>query len=94
MEIVLLSMKKHLDEMESFKNGLKQVLSLLPQNVADPCIYLLSEYLLVREQIHIKALNFFNNVCNLSEACYMPGVTRNKFRKPKFAIWKVSKKHF
>ena len=24
----------------------------------------------------------------------MPGVTRNKFRKPKFAIWKVSKKHF
>ena len=26
--------------------------------------------------------------------CYVPGVTRNKFRKPKFAIWKVSKKHF
>ena len=29
-----------------------------------------------------------------SPICYMPGVTRNKFRKPKFAIWKVSKKHF
>ena len=27
-------------------------------------------------------------------ACYVPGVTRNKFRKPKLAIWKVSKKHF
>ena len=26
--------------------------------------------------------------------CYVPGVTRKVFRKPKFAIWKVSKKHF
>ena len=26
--------------------------------------------------------------------CYVPGITRNKFRKPKFAIWKVSKKDF
>ena len=26
--------------------------------------------------------------------CYVPGVTIKEFRKPKFAIWKVSKKHF
>ena len=26
--------------------------------------------------------------------CYVPGVTRNKFRKPKFGILKVSKKQF
>ena len=26
--------------------------------------------------------------------CYLPGVTRKEFRKPKFAIWKVSKKQF
>ena len=25
--------------------------------------------------------------------CYVPGVTRKEFRKPKFGIWKVSKKH-
>ena len=26
--------------------------------------------------------------------CYVPGVTRKEFRKPKFGICKVSKKHF
>ena len=25
---------------------------------------------------------------------YVPGETRNKFMKPKFGIWKESKKHF
>ena len=48
-------------------------------------------------QIQAKSANnkdaFFTFVM-MFEICYVPGVTRNKFRKPKFAIWKVSKKHF
>jgi hypothetical protein len=45
------------------KKLLKQLLSL-PPNTPDPAVYLLSGTLPVEAQLHIRALNFFNNICN------------------------------
>ena len=48
------------------KKLLKQLLSL-PPNTPDPAVYLLSGTLPVEAQLHIRALNFFNNICNQEE---------------------------
>ena len=48
------------------KKLLKQVL-LLPPNTPDPAVYLLSGTLPVEAQLHIRALSFFNNICNQEE---------------------------
>ncbi len=58
LEIIIPS-QKYLKHIELFqKKLLKQILSL-PQNVADPAPYLLSGFLPIEEQLHIKILNFF-----------------------------------
>lgn len=50
------------------KKKLKQTLSV-PQNPADPTIYILSGFFLIKEQIHIKVLSFFNNkICYQQES--------------------------
>ena len=48
------------------KKLLKQLLSL-PPNTPDPVVYLLSGTLPVEAQLHIRALNCFNNICNQEE---------------------------
>ncbi|MEW8544513.1 MAG: hypothetical protein AB2693_13365 [Candidatus Thiodiazotropha sp.] len=66
---IILPPKKHLEQLELFhKKLLKQILSV-PQNTADPAIYILSGFLPIREQVHIKVLNFFNNnICHQQES--------------------------
>ena len=64
---IILPKKKHIDRLNLFlKTLLKQVLSL-PTQCADPVPYILSGLLPIEAQIHIKALNFFNNICSLPE---------------------------
>jgi len=56
-----------LEQLEKFqKKILKQLLSV-PPNTPDPAIYILSGILPIEAQIHIKVLNFYNNVCNQAE---------------------------
>jgi hypothetical protein len=56
-----------LEQLERYqKKLLKQLLSL-PPNTPDPAVYLLSGTLPVEAQLHIQALNFFNNICNQEE---------------------------
>jgi hypothetical protein len=56
-----------LEQLERYqKKLLKQVL-LLPPNTPDPAVYLLSGTLPVEAQLHIRALSFFNNICNQEE---------------------------
>ena len=58
---IILPPNKYLNELEMFhKKILKQILSV-PQNTADPAVYILSGFLPIKEQLHIKVLNFFNN---------------------------------
>jgi hypothetical protein len=56
-----------LEQLERYqKKLLKQLLSL-PSNTPDPAVYLLSGKLPVEAQLHIRALHFFNNICNQEE---------------------------
>ena len=58
---IILPPNKYLNQLEMFhKKILKQILSV-PQNTADPAVYILSGFLPIKEQLHIKVLNFFNN---------------------------------
>jgi hypothetical protein len=62
-----------LEQLERYQTKLlKQVLSL-PPNTPDPAVYLLSGTLPVEAQLHIRALNFFNNICNQEEKSFNPG---------------------
>ena len=64
---IILPKRKYIDKLNSLlKRLLKQVLSL-PTLTADPVPYILSGLLPIEGQIHIKALNFFNNICLLPE---------------------------
>lgn len=63
MELLIPS-RHNLDKLEFFlKKMLKQLLSV-PINRPDPAVYVLTGILPIEGQIHIKALNFFNNICN------------------------------
>lgn len=56
-----------LERLELFqKKLLKQILSV-PSNTADAAVYVLTGILPVEARIHIKALTFFNNICNQTE---------------------------
>ena len=58
---VLLPCKTQMDILERFlRNVLKQILSLIP-NAPDPAVYILSEFMPVEAQIHIKALTFISS---------------------------------
>ena len=58
---IILPPNKYLNQLEMFhKKILKQILSV-PQNTADPAVYILSGFLPIKEQLHIKVLNFLNN---------------------------------
>ena len=64
---IILPKKKHKDKLDTFlKRLLKQLLSL-PTQTGDPVLYILTGLLPIESQIHIKALNFFNNICLLPE---------------------------
>ena len=61
------------------KKLLKQVL-LLPPNTPDPAVYLLSGTLPVEAQLHIRALHFFNNICNQEEKSIEKLLARQQLR--------------
>ena len=64
---IILPKKKYIDKLDTFlKRLLKQLLSL-PTQTGDPVLYILTGLLPIESQIHIKALNFFNNICLLPE---------------------------
>jgi hypothetical protein len=69
-----------LEQLEQYqKKLLKQLLSL-PPNTPDPAVYLLSGTLPVEAQLHIRALNFFNNICNLEEKSIEKLLARQQVR--------------
>ena len=75
---VIIPATKFLQQLEIFhKQLLKQILSL-PQNTADPAPYILSGLLPVQEQLHIKILNFFNNICNQKESSVEKRIARRQ----------------
>lgn len=69
-----------LEQLERYqKKLLKQLLSL-PPNTPDPAVYLLSGTLPVEAQLHIRALNFFNNICNQEEKSIEKLLARQQLR--------------
>ena len=69
-----------LEQLEQYqKKLLKQLLSL-PPNTPDPAVYLLSGTLPVEAQLHIRALNFFNNICNQEEKSIEKLLARQQLR--------------
>ena len=67
LPLLITPMGLALEQLEKFqKKILKQLLSV-PPNTPDPAIYILSGILPIEAQIHIKVLNFYNNVCNQAE---------------------------
>jgi hypothetical protein len=69
-----------LEQLERYqKKLLKQVL-LLPPNTPEPAVYLLSGTLPVEAQLHIRALNFFNNICNQEEKSIEKLLARQQLR--------------
>jgi hypothetical protein len=55
-----------LEQLERYQKKLLKQLSL-PPNTPDPAVYLLSGTLPVEAQLHIRALSYFNNICNQEE---------------------------
>ena len=81
--------KKHIDKLDTFfKTLLKQLLSFRTQT-ADPVLYILTGLLPIESQIHIKALNFFNNICLLSEETVEKRLARRQIaiKTSKSASW-------
>ena len=67
-----------LEQLERYqKKLLKQLLSL-PPNAPDPAVYLLSGTLPVEAQLHIRALSFFNNICNQADNSIEKNFTRRQ----------------
>jgi hypothetical protein len=56
-----------LEQLERYQKKLLKQLLLLPPNTPGPAVYLLSGTLPVEAQLHIRALSFFNNICNQEE---------------------------
>ena len=86
---IILPKRKYVDKLKSFlKRLLKQVLSL-PTQTADPVPYILSGLLPIEAQIHIKALNFFNNICLLAENTVEKRLARRQsdIKSSKSASW-------
>ena len=86
---VLLPKQKHIDKLDMFlKKIVKQTLSL-PTQTADPVIYILSGLLPIEGQIHIKTLNFFNNICWLPENTIEKRLARRQVsvKSSKSASW-------
>lgn len=75
---VTIPTKKYISQLEQYqKQLLKHVLSL-PQTVADVAPYILSGFLPVEEQIHIKILTYFNNICHHSESSTEKKIARRQ----------------
>jgi hypothetical protein len=69
-----------LEQLERYqKKLLKQLLSL-PPNTPDPAVYLLSGTLPVEAQLHIRALNFFNNICDQEQKSIEKILARQQLR--------------
>ena len=67
MEVVL-PRPKFVEVLEKFsKHNLKHIMSL-PVTTADPAVYILSGSLPVEAMIHQRVLNFFGNICRLSQS--------------------------
>ena len=72
---------------------MKQVLSL-PTQTADPVINILTGLLPIEGQIHIKTLNFFNNICLLPETTIEKRLARRQVavKTSKSASWFIDVK--
>ena len=67
MEVVF-PRPKFVEMLEKFiKHNLKHIMSL-PVTIADPAVYILSGSLPVEAMIHQRVLNFFWNICRLSQS--------------------------
>lgn len=64
---VLLPSGNQLNQLEMFQKRLLKHILLLPANVADVTIYILTGILPTEAHIHARALSFFNNFCHQSE---------------------------
>lgn len=61
--------QKLVDKLEVFqKKTLKQILSL-PDNTANPSVYILSGQLPVQASLHLRVFSLFNNLCNQNDRC-------------------------
>ena len=79
--------QKHIDKLDVFlKKIVKQTLSL-PTQTADPVIYIVSGLLPIEGQIHIKTLNFFNNICGLPENTIEKRLARRQVSVKSSASW-------
>ena len=91
---ILLPGQKYIAKLELFqKNLLKQLLSL-PQTVADPAPYLLTGFLPVEAQLHIKALVMLCNICRMNEQSIEKKLARRQLavKKMQSASWFIETK--
>jgi len=86
---ILIPPLKFVQQLELFqKKLLKQILSV-PQNTADAAIYILTGFLPIQEQIDIKVLNFYNNICLQDDEQTEKNLARRQLtmKDPNSASW-------
>ena len=60
---MILPQGPHLEQLEIAQKRLLNQILALPNSVADIAVYILTEILPIETQMHIRALELFNNVC-------------------------------